>query len=180
VAAKDAHLTRGPVSQNTLFLGTFDALLITELTATPAVNGRAEEITIVENMGAVLIPELTATPHDATVVIVTPGDQLPPQVSNFTAAGTLAGANAPISFDITDVNPGVGLVLVSVLFEGATEPALIYSGAQFEGAYAAFSTVVAIVSGFRFKLLRAGGWPANITSVWIYTADQAGEVGALP
>lgn len=179
MAAKDATLTRGPASGNVLFLANDDvAAFEVEAIATPPMTdttGRTEFLFLTLPGEAVFEVELTATPSGSGG-----GDGLGPTVSNFTAAGTLANANAPISFDVTDVDPGIGLVLVSILFAGDTEPTLVHNGASFEGVYSAFSTKVAITDGFTFTLLRAGGWPANITNVWVYGVDSGGTVGALP
>jgi hypothetical protein len=151
--------------------------MVVELLTTPpeSAGPRTEELFLVEVTEAAFEVEVTATPHGSGS-----GDGLGPAVSNFTAAGTLADANAPISFDVTDIDPGVSLVLVSILFAGETEPVLVYSGDKFEGVYAAYSTKVAIPDGFTFTLVRDGGWPGNITNVWVYGVDTGGTVGALP
>jgi hypothetical protein len=182
MAAKDAHLTRGPISSNVLYLSaapTFLAAFEVELEVTPKIvdqapNDRTQEAFLVEVTAAAMEPTLLESGGPSL------GDGVAPVVSNFTAPGDLGDANSPITFDVTDVDPGIGLILVSILFAGDTEPTLVHSGSQFEGLYASLSTKVAITDGFAFSLRRTGGWPGNITNVWVYGVDSGGTVGALP
>lgn len=179
MAAKDADLTRGPISGNVIFLQAAPELVAQfeiELTDTPpeSAGNRAAEVYLTGNLAAQFEIELLESGGPSL------GDGQPPVISNFTAPGTLADANSPISFDVTDIDPGIGLVLVSIQFAADTEPTLVYSGSQFEGVYSAYSTKVPIADGFTFTLVRDGGWPGNITNVWVYGVDSGGTVGALP
>ena len=87
--------------------------------------------------------------------------------------------NTPAIFDVTDVAPGLGLVIVTCKFVGSTETLVAFDGSNF---LAPCSELVrsAVVDGFRFTLRETGGWRGDF-NLFVYAIDSAGALeGNLP
>lgn len=104
---------------------------------------------IVRNGGWLASPRLTVIAVNVDGVEVTTA---PPVVGNWIpGAGTQITTATPIGFDVTDAK---GIASVHV-YSGAET---VYDGAAFTANYNAASTQTAIADGFRFSVIRNGGW----------------------
>ena len=104
-----------------------------------------------------------------------PEDESAPVVANFNPApGTPITRTAPIAFDVTDDSGDFRRIFVVAFFPatGATE--VVHDGDSFRGHYAAGSGRTMIASGFRYTLLRTGGWPGAPT-IQTFAIDRAGN-----
>lgn len=121
-------------------------------------------------------------------VFVGPGDQTAPVISGITpaAGGNLAADYAtaritPVQFDVTDIDPGLAAIMVTIKYVGVTDTVVVYDGTNFLGAFVNSNTTKTVISdGFRFVLLPNGGWPRSIEQLFVYAVDAAGNVEALP
>jgi len=108
----------------------------------------------------------------AEVSLLTPGATLAerPTLGNLVpAAGQPLGRSTAVGFDITDTGQ-VRRVIVTVLLNGVEE--VIHNGVGFRPGYAAGSTRQGVAGGWRFRVLRTGGWPASPTfSVYAFDDD---------
>lgn len=104
-----------------------------------------------------------------------PVDESVPVVANFNPTpGTPIARTAPIAFDVTDDSGDFRRIFVVAFFPatGATE--VVHDGDSFRGHYAAGSARTMIASGFRFTVLRTGGWPGAPT-IQTFAIDRAGN-----
>ena len=104
-------------------------------------------------------------------------DSTAPVVSNVTpAAGTLLSTTSTVQFDVTDDSGSFRELLVVASFgDGSLAPELVHDGTNFLGPYRAGSTRVAITNGWRYALVRGGGWPGAVT-VTPYAIDPSGNI----
>lgn len=97
-----------------------------------------------------------------------------PTVTNITPApGSVRSANDAIQFDVTDDSGAFRRIFVTCAFalSGVTEA--VHDGTSFVGLYAAGSSRQAIALGYRYTVVRAGGWTSSMT--WrVYPIDQSG------
>lgn len=90
------------------------------------------------------------------------------------APGTKLSRAQPLRFSVTDDQGALFTVLVAVAFStGVAE--LAHDGTRFLSPYAG-STRVPVAGGYRYTLVRSGGWPAAPT-VQTIPIDTAGNVG---
>ncbi len=104
-----------------------------------------------------------------------PVDATAPAVGNFSPApGTPIARTGPISFEVTDDSGDFRRIFIVAFFpiSGATE--VVHDGDSFRGVYAASSSRTMIAGGFRYSLLRSGGWPAAPT-IQTFAIDRAGN-----
>lgn len=114
-------------------------------------------------------PELVPPPSDPTV------DDTPPVVGNFSPApGTPIARMAPVSFDVTDDSGELRLIFIVAFFPSTGVTEVVHDGAGFRGFYAASSSRVMIAGGFRYTVLRSGGWLAAPT-IQTFALDRAGN-----
>lgn len=105
-----------------------------------------------------------ATPADTTSPIV--GSVVP-------APGTPIASTDPLQLDVTDDSGAFRRILIAVVLGGVTE--LAHDGSSFLGNYAGGScSRTAISGGFRFVILRDGGWPSS-PSIRIFAIDLSGN-----
>lgn len=99
------------------------------------------------------------------VPLFTPVPPTPPApaVSNWSPAPqTAITINNTISFDVTDASGLFRRILVLVQFTGLEIYDTAFDGSTFGQRYLGpGNSKVAITNGFRFTLLREGGWPAS-------------------
>lgn len=100
-----------------------------------------------------------------------------PVISNITpAAGSqLATVRTPVVFDVTDVDPGVQLVVAKLKYAGSDLEHVVWDGSAFTTAWVARSTRTIIANGFRFSILPAAGWTRNISEIDVIAIDGAGN-----
>lgn len=104
-----------------------------------------------------------------------PEDTSPPTVANFAPApGTPIARGAPIAFDVTDDSGTFRRIFVMAHFPrlGVTE--VIHDGDGFRGPYAAASARAFIAYGFRYSVLRGGGWP-DAPTILVHAIDASGN-----
>jgi hypothetical protein len=99
---------------------------------------------------------------------------IPPVVDGVDPAeGVPLTKNQPVAFDVTD-NGTFRRILLTATFIGALAPEVIYDGTSFSALYSAGSTQTGISGGYRFSLLRAGGWPGDLI-ITPYAFDTTGQ-----
>ena len=88
-----------------------------------------------------------------------PGDVTAPVVSIVSPTeGSAIMENTPLVLDVTDT--GLKRALLWVTFPTLGTDELVFNGSAFTSQYSA-SSRVAITNGFRFTVVRRGGWPAS-------------------
>ena len=108
---------------------------------------------------------------------VAPVDTTPPVIANMTPTpGTLLQPTDPISFDVTDNTGLFRRVMVAVFFPSTGITELVHDGDGFLGFFATSSSRALIAGGFRFTLLRVGGWLSSPT-VRVFPIDRSGNEG---
>lgn len=100
------------------------------------------------------------------------GDGVPPTVTLVSPTTGTIEAFEPITFNVTD-NDGLGSAIVVARFNARGIEEIVHQGERFGPAYAAQSTRVAIVGGFRYTVRRSGGWPES-PAIDVYATDIAG------
>lgn len=101
-----------------------------------------------------------------------PDDATPPAVSNFnpTSASTIVAASS-VAFDVTDLGSHLIQIVTAVHSDGTAE--IVWDGA-FRGRFAT-STRGSITNGFRFSVVRTGGWPAAGLTIRVIAIDEGGN-----
>lgn len=89
------------------------------------------------------------------------------------AGSTLPASSTPLVFDVKDELSLERVTGVFVAFSDANEE-VAWDGVAFASAYSAGSTVSTISGGYRFSLVRSGGWKSNPT-VYASARDSAGN-----
>lgn len=110
-------------------------------------------------------------------------DTTPPTIGNVSpASGTeLTNAQTPIEFDVTDLDPGLVAVIVTLKYSVRNETLVVWNGAQFVSPFNSLvSERTVIANGYHFKILPQGGWLSDISQLFVYAIDAAGNVEALP
>lgn len=104
------------------------------------------------------------------------GDVTPPTISNFVpAADTAIAKTGTIQFDVLDVDSAFTRVMLIAQFTSVDQPELVYDGDDFTPNYSNGSnTVTTIANGFRFVLLRNGGWLSAVSIIPI-AIDASGN-----
>jgi hypothetical protein len=108
-----------------------------------------------------------------------PVDATSPVVGGFSpAVGTPISKVTPIAFDVTDASGAFRRIFVVAFYPTTGISEVIHDGDGFRGFYSATSARQAIAGGFRYTVLRSGGWPAAPT-IQTFAIDLAGnEVGS--
>lgn len=108
-------------------------------------------------------------------------DGIAPVITNFSPAiGVEVSASTPVQFDVTDNGTFRRLMILMSMPTDPTETAdLVHDGDSFRGEYtAAVNTRVSISGGFRFTVLRAGGWLATPKAEF-FVIDTGGNEGVI-
>lgn len=105
-------------------------------------------------------------------------DLVPPEVAFVSPApGTTLLPTDQIVFDVTDNLDELGRAWVALANNATGDVELLHDGSSFTPRYAALSSRVAIVDGFRFTVRRTGGWPSGSTiTVRVFAVDQDGNL----
>lgn len=105
-----------------------------------------------------------------------PADVTGPAIGNYVPAdGITVTKTQGIQFDVTDGGVGLLRVVVIASFEATGAVDVVHDGSGFRGAYAGTgSSRVAIDGGFRYVVIRKGGWPSRVAFEIIAT-DLAGN-----
>jgi len=105
----------------------------------------------------------TFDPPVITVVSPTPG--VAPGMPGGFPLDPVAAAATEIVLQVTDINPGLALVVVSASFLGNTIAETVYRRGAFRGVYAASSYALPIAAGLELHCRRTGGWPAGTSTI---------------
>lgn len=102
----------------------------------------------------------------------------PPVVSNVSPSeATQLERGTPLSFDVTDDSGAFRRIILKVQFAGMPTREFAHDGDTFAPMYLAGSTRETITGGYRYTLVRAGGWPAAPT-ITPYAIDALGAENA--
>ncbi len=80
-----------------------------------------------------------------------------------------------MSFDVTD-NSGLfsTIILHAVYADGIEE--VVHDGTNFRGLYQTSSSRVIITDGWRYTVLRTGGWPSSPVTIRAFAVDGEGNL----
>lgn len=117
----------------------------------------AAAILYVEPTEPVIPPDTTAP----TVTLVSPSDR---QLS----------ASEAVVFDVVDNEGDFARIIFAVAFPSLGTTELAHDGGNFIDAYAASSTRIAIANGWRYSLIRSGGWRAS-PRARVFATDGSGN-----
>lgn len=112
-----------------------------------------------------------------TLGMGTQKESIAPLVLNVTpAAGTPINAADPLQLDVTD-ETGLAIVLITASYPNSQAVEVVFDGTDFTDLYTDDSSVEVVTDGFRFVLLRRGGWigPPTLTP---YALDTSGNIDA--
>jgi hypothetical protein len=103
---------------------------------------------------------------------------VPPVVSNVTPTpGTAITTSTPISLDVTDDANSFLRILLAVSFPDGTKE-VAFDGAGFTARYSnPANTQTSITNGYRFTVLRNGGWP-DLPEITPFVIDTTGGEAA--
>lgn len=102
-------------------------------------------------------------------------DTVPPEVGHFDPApGTAIARTGSVAFDVTDDSGDFRRIFIVAYFPATGACEVVHDGDGFRGFYAARSSRTMITGGFRYTLLRSGGWPAAPT-IQTFAIDRAGN-----
>lgn len=124
-----------------------------------------------------------ATPRHALVSRDGVLDVSPPIIANVLPPdGTqLVTRSSPISFDVTDIDPGLQMVLVTVKYTLRRETQVVFDGSVFVAPYlTSGSQVSTIANGLHFEIVPENQWLGDIEEFFVYAIDKAGNLEALP
>lgn len=105
------------------------------------------------------------------------GDVTAPVLSNFNPPfGNSIGENEPITFDLTDNSGQMRLIILHGSYDGVVGHEVIHDGEGFgQRNYSNGSNVRTPISGgFRYTILRDGGWPGTFT-LYPFAVDTSGN-----
>lgn len=134
----------------------------------------AYRITAVDTQGRI-------TTHTSYNLVVTdpPAPVVPdttaPVVTFTLADGTEIGRNTAVPIDVTD-ETGLAAVVVMVLYPATGDYEVAHDGTAFAPRFVSKSTRTSITDGYRFSLVRAGGWPSPPT-VKVLPLDTSANEG---
>ncbi len=110
-------------------------------------------------------------------------DTTPPTVTNVTPTPGELNADAriaritPISFDVTDADPGIGLVMVTLSYAGGEERFVVHDGTDFIYPFDSDTSERTIITGgYSFTVLPRMGWKGSPT-LYVHRVDSEGNVG---
>lgn len=107
------------------------------------------------------------------------GDSVPPDVAVVSPApGSIISASTPLVVDVTDDSGQLRRAILAVDLAGLQLEEIAHNGDRFGPRYqGSTNSVAAIANGFRYTLLRDGGWPAAPT-LWAEALDTSGNENA--
>lgn len=111
------------------------------------------------------------------------GDTVAPVITNVSPpSGTqLSSRSAPVEFDVTDVDPGLRLVIVTVKYTTRTETQLVFDGSVFVAPFASSESLTTIITdGYHFKITPENQWLGDIQEFFVYAIDKSGNLEGLP
>jgi len=104
-----------------------------------------------------------------------PVDTTAPVVGNFSPpAGTPIAKLTPITFEVTEDSGDFQRIFVVAFFPTTGLVEVIHDGDGFRGFYAANSARAMIAGGFRYTVLRSGGW-LGAPTIQTFAVDRSGN-----
>jgi len=117
------------------------------------------------------------------VLIGASRDDVPPVISNLTPTpGQIPGdretaVHTPIEFDVTDLGPGLKLVIITLRYYADDRVYVVHDGANFRYPFdSTESERTTITDGWHFKILPRTGWPNHLAELWCYAVDAHGNL----
>lgn len=178
MAAKDADLIRdfepGFLALSNEVVAEFEV----EVGTTPdneSVSSRVEELFLVDELISEFTVELGPTPSNSAPP---PTDTTPPEVTNFSPAGTTAiESDQIIEFDITDSVSLATVILFASFPSGIVE--MVHDNTGFRGNYVGdVNSRTVIAGGWHYMIRRVGGWEET-PSLEFIPVDSSGNIGVI-
>jgi hypothetical protein len=83
----------------------------------------------------------------------------------------------PVSFDVTDTDPGLGLIMITIAYAGQENRYVVHDGTDFIYPFdSATSERTAITDGYSFTVLPRMGWSGSPT-IYVHRIDAEGNIG---
>jgi len=125
------------------------------------------------------LPDLGAgiTTHDVIVIDAAANpDIIPPTIAVVSpTVGSTIRAGEPFVVDVTDAG-GFALVVLTAEIPAGGAHEVVWLKGVFSDAYSLASTITAVADGYRFSILRRGGWSASPT-FHVECVDNSGNAG---
>ena len=114
--------------------------------------------------------------YDASVVPTETviASTIPPTVIYSPSTGTTISATQSIQVDVADDSGEFCRVFIIARFDATGDWEAAFDGTNFSPRYRASSSVSTITNGFRYNVLRTGGWTATPT-IHVIPIDAAGN-----
>lgn len=100
----------------------------------------------------------------------------PPVVTFITPGGTTIESDEPVEFEVTDNLGSFAKIIVIAWYQSTGVQELIHDGDNFTGYFSEDSSRVVIAYGYRYSVLRLGGWE-NAPTIRVIPIDSSGNVG---
>lgn len=85
------------------------------------------------------------------------------------------GALTPIVIDVKDNLGQIAQVIVVLEFANSAVSEVVFDGTNFTASYINGSSRSNVTNGFRFSILRTGGWPGSPITLRVFAADASGN-----
>lgn len=119
----------------------------------------------IDNVIYTINPDPTPPPPDAVAPVVGSFSPLP---------GETLQPSDTIQFDVTDNSGNFARIIVIAWFKETGEQEVVHDGDGFVGYYTATSSRVIISGGYRYYVLRSGGWRYAPT-IRVFSIDATGN-----
>jgi len=125
------------------------------------------------------VPVSIDADHEVTLLnlgpALDPPDTTPPVVGSFSPAlGGTISPTQPITFEVTDDSGAFRRIIVHAVFADGIEE-VVHNGLAFRGLYQTSSQRVLVTNGFRYTVLRTGGWPSSPATFNVFALDESGN-----
>ncbi len=108
--------------------------------------------------------------------IAAPLDTAAPVIDNFSPAqGSDIEPQQSLMFDVTDESGLFSTIIVHAVFADGVEE-VVHDGTNFRGFYTSTSSRVLITNGWRYTVLRSGGWPSSPVMIRVFAVDGGGNL----
>lgn len=126
---------------------------------------------------------MRATGRVGAIQVAVDVDMVQPVITGITPPlGQLPGTReqarrTPIQLDVTDANPGLRLVVLTLQYADRPEILVVHDGDDFVAPFDSDTSArTMVIGGYRYVILPRGGWRTDLASLRVYAVDTAGNV----
>lgn len=90
-----------------------------------------------------------------------------------------AAISTPVSFVVTDDDPRIALVLITLKYQDVAETLVVHDGTNFLPPFNSGSSSRTVIGStvYAYTILPVGGWSRSIEALTVHRVDGAGNVG---